>query len=348
MIATRRLPIDPDRPDPALLAEAGEVIRHGGLVAFPTETVYGLGANALDEAAVARIFAAKERAASDPVIVHLAEPTEIGTVAAAIPPAAWALANQFWPGPLTLVLPKQAAVPSNVTAGRPTVGIRVPRHPVARGLIRAAGTPVAAPSANRFTRTSATLAEHVLDDLDGRVDLILDAGPATIGIESTVVAVDERQVRVLRPGAVSTEDLVAVLAPLGVGVVRGAAEVSEAPGLMKRHYAPRARLTVYHGDPERAVAAALAHAAAEVAAGKRVGALLADGDSPPIPPGLVVERLGPRSEPEVIARRLFAALRRLDRAGVDTIVSPSFGSHGIAVAILDRLQRAAEGRVVEV
>jgi L-threonylcarbamoyladenylate synthase len=348
MSETKRLAIDPERPDEALLAEAGALLRRGGLVAFPTETVYGLGANALDEAAVARIFAAKERAASDPVIVHLADPAAIDRVAAAVPAPARALAGRFWPGPLTLVLPKQPAIPANVTAGRPTVGVRVPRHPVALGLIRAAGVPVAAPSANRFTRASATLAEHVLDDLEGRVDLILDAGPAPIGIESTVVAVDEAGVRLLRPGAITAEEIAAVVSPLGVTLRIGAVDPSEAPGLLKRHYAPRARLTVYHGSPERAVAAALAHAAAEMAAGKRVGALLADEDAPELPPGLIVARLGSRGDARAIARQLFAALRRLDAAGVETIVAPTFGERGLGAAILDRLTRAAEGRVVTV
>ncbi|MCS6800923.1 MAG: L-threonylcarbamoyladenylate synthase [Chloroflexota bacterium] len=348
MTGTRRVRVDPERPDDAVLADAGAVIRRGGLVAFPTETVYGLGANALDEAAVARIFAAKERALSDPVIVHLADPAEIARVAAAVPPAARLLAERFWPGPLTLVLPKQNHVPANVTAGRPTVGVRVPRHPVAQGLIRAAGVPIAAPSANRFTRTSATLAEHVLDDLEGRVDLILDAGPAPIGIESTVVAVDAASVRLLRPGAVSAEEIAAVIAPLGVELRRGALDPSEAPGLMKRHYAPRARLTVFHGPPDRAVAAALAQAAAAIAAGRRVGALFADDDAPEVPPGLLVERLGPRSDLPAIARHLFAALRRLDRAGVELIVAPTFGETGLGAAIFDRLSRAAEGRVVTV
>ncbi|GIW05831.1 MAG: threonylcarbamoyl-AMP synthase [Dehalococcoidia bacterium] len=347
MSVTRRVAIDPVDPDPALIAEAGAVIRRGGLVAFPTETVYGLGANAFDEAAVARIFAAKERAASDPVIVHLAEASELGRVAAGVPPAARALAERFWPGPLTLVLPKQPAIPANVTAGRPTVGIRVPRHPVARAVIRAAGVPVAAPSANRFTRTSATLAEHVLDDLDGRVDLILDAGPAPLGIESTVVAVDDASVRMLRPGAVSAEEIAEVVAPLGIALRSGAVDASEAPGLLKRHYAPRAHLTVFHGPTERAVPAALRHAADELAAGRRVGALLADEDGP-VPAGLVVERLGSRADLQAIAHHLFAALRRLDRAGVETIVAPTFGERGLGAALLDRLTRAAEGRVIEV
>lgn len=348
MTTTTRVAIDPEHPDEALLAEAGALVRRGGLVAFPTETVYGLGANAFDEAAVARIFAAKERAASDPVIVHLADRRDLDRVAAAVPAPAQVLAERFWPGPLTLVLPKQAVIPANVTAGRATVGVRVPSHPVALGLIRAAGLPVAAPSANRFTRASATRAEHVLDDLEGRVDLILDAGPAPIGIESTVVAVDEASVRLLRPGAVTSEEIAAVVRPLGVTLRSGAVDSSEAPGLLRRHYAPRARLTVFHGAPERAIAAALTHAAAELAAGKRVGALLADEDAPELPPGLIVARLGSRADARAIARHLFAALRQLDAAGVETIVAPTFGERGLAAAILDRLTRAAEGRVVPV
>ncbi|MFN8532737.1 MAG: L-threonylcarbamoyladenylate synthase [Dehalococcoidia bacterium] len=349
MVTTRRVAVDSAAPDPAILAEAGGIVRSGGLVAFPTETVYGLGANALDERAVARIFSAKDRAASDPVIVHLASLAEIGHAAAVVPPLALALGARFWPGPLTLVLPKRPEVPARVTAGRDTVGLRVPRHPVALGLILAAGVPVAAPSANRFTRTSATRAEHVLDDLDGRVDLILDAGPAPIGIESTIVAIEGARVRLLRPGAIPAEEIAALIAPLGGTLVTGAARDAEAPGLMKRHYAPRARLTLFRGLPERAVAAAIARARADQTAGRRAGLLLAGDDAPAVAlDGLVVERIGRRGDLEAIAHGLFAALRRLDRAGAETIAAPGFGDEGLGAAILDRLTRAADGRVVRV
>src|SRR5690606_3830079 len=178
---TRLLKVNPEAPEPALIAQAAQVLRHGGLVAFPTETVYGLGANALDENAVSRIFAAKERPASDPLIVHVSSTGELSQVAMEIPPLAWQLINRFWPGPLTLVLKRGLLVPPNVTAGAPTVAVRMPRHPVALALLSAADMPVAAPSANLFSRPSPTTAAHVLEDLNGRVDIVLDGGPTTVG-----------------------------------------------------------------------------------------------------------------------------------------------------------------------
>ncbi|MCL6648285.1 MAG: threonylcarbamoyl-AMP synthase [Chloroflexi bacterium] len=347
-------PDPPPRPRvlpvaPQTIRQAADLLARGGLVAFPTETVYGLGGDATQPDAVRAIFAAKGRPADHPLIVHLAAPDWLPQYAAHVPDAAWALAEAFWPGPLTLVLPRRATVPPIVTAGRPTVGVRVPSHPVARGLLQAAHLPVAAPSANRFTRTSATRAEHVLDDLAGRVELILDAGPTPVGIESTVVAIEGEQVRILRPGAIPPEAIAEAIAPFGGTLAFGSRHPSEAPGQAPRHYAPRAALTVFRGPPERAVAAALAQAQQELAAGRRVGALLAAEDAPEAEQlGIVVERLGAREDLASIAHALFAALRRLDQTGVEVIVAPTFGEEGLGLALLDRLTRAAEGRVVRV
>ena len=214
--AAQVLRIDPAHPDGALLARAAEVIRAGGLVAFPTETVYGLGANALDAVAVGRIYAAKGRDAGDPLIVHLPSAARLPDVARDLPPIVDLLGARFWPGPLTLVVPRAPRVPLSVTAGLPTVAVRVPAHPVARGLLEASGVPLAAPSANTFTRTSATTAAHVQEDLGRRVDLILDGGPAPLGIESTVLQVQgDGTLRLLRPGAVTIEALDDVLARAG-------------------------------------------------------------------------------------------------------------------------------------
>jgi L-threonylcarbamoyladenylate synthase len=208
----RLVRVDPAVPDPAIIAEAAAIIKRGGLVAFPTETVYGLGANALDARAAEGIFAAKQRSRDDPLIVHLASPDELDAIVSEVPPTARALAARFWPGPLTLVLPKRPIVPDVVTAGLPSVAVRVPSHAVARALLRAAGLPIAAPSANLFTRSSATTAQHVLEDLGDRVDLILDGGPTPFGIESTVVAAGATEVRLLRPGAVTPEAIAEALA----------------------------------------------------------------------------------------------------------------------------------------
>jgi L-threonylcarbamoyladenylate synthase len=260
------LQVDRDGMPAAAIARAAALLRAGGLVAFPTETVYGLGADATAPAAVEGIFRAKQRPHSDPLIVHLAERDLLPFVARDIPDVAWELARRFWPGPLTLVLPRAARIPALVAAGGDTLGVRVPDHAVARALIRASGVPVAAPSANRFMHTSPTTAAHVLADLDGRIDCVLDAGPCAIGVESTVLDLTAGPPRVLRPGGVTLEALRALIPE-----VRGPAEaaaataadvsgsraansvIAHAPGQMERHYAPRTRLIVFDDEGERAL-----------------------------------------------------------------------------------------------
>lgn len=344
------LPIDPARPAPDVIARAAAILRAGGLVAFPTETVYGLGANALDEAAVGRIFVAKERATSDPLIVHLADAAELPRVAREAPPAALALAKVLWPGPLTLVLPRAAAVPANVSAGLDTVAVRVPSHPVARALIHAAGVPLAAPSANRFTRTSATTAAHVLADLDGRIDLVLDGGPADAGIESTVVAVEGSAVVVLRPGAVTAEALADAVHASGLDLrveFAAASHRAASPGMMEKHYAPRARLTYVRG-PREVARERLRALVGDAVAGGRTGVLVPSEDVPLFAAlGARVEDLGPETEPETAAHRLYAALRALDAAGATAVFARQPGAGGIARALDDRLRRAAS-EVIEV
>lgn len=320
-------------------------------MAFPTETVYGLGANALDATAVARVFAAKERAADDPLIVHVAAVEELALVAADLPPAARLLADRFWPGPLTLVLARTAAVAPAVSAGLETVAVRMPAHPVAAALIHAAGVPVAAPSANRFTRTSATTAAHVLDDLRGRIDLVLDGGPADVGVESTVVDARGPEVCILRPGALTAEAIAAALAGLpGTRLVEGTPGPGPAasPGMMTRHYAPRAWLVYVRQEGEAASARLDAFVAEALAAGRKVGLLLASDDLARFPPrpGLVAFDLGPRADLRTVARRLYAGLRTLDAAGVELIAVRGFGQAGLARALDDRLRRAA-AEVVE-
>ena len=347
---TLLLPVDPAAPDPTAIRQAAAVLQHGGLVAFPTETVYGLGANALDAEAVQRIFAAKGRPAYDPLIVHLAGPEALPAVGVEIPPLAETLAAQFWPGPLTLVLPRGPRIPLAVTAGGSTVAVRVPAHPVALALIRAAGFPVAAPSANRFGHLSPTQAAHVLDDLDGRIDLLLDGGPASVGVESTVLSLVTPVPTILRPGGVSRESLVAVLGQVDVsGHVFTAEEVVPSPGALEQHYAPRARLTLYQG-PRRAVWRAMRAAAAQLAAaGQRVGLLLAEGDAVAFAGlSVTVQSIETAGGLEGAARQLFTALRALDRAGVTAILARDFGARGLGLAIRDRLTRAAAGNVVKV
>jgi L-threonylcarbamoyladenylate synthase len=335
-----RLSSVPIEQDPALL-EAASILRSGGLVAFPTETVYGLGANALDAAAVERIFAAKQRPHWDPVIVHIADIARARALTLAWPPAAEQLAAVFWPGPLTMLLPRTAQIPDACTAGREKVGLRMPSHPVALALIAAAGVPVAAPSANRFGYTSPTSAAHVLADLDGRIDAILDAGSCAVGVESTVLDPTIDPPVIYRPGGITPEQIRRVLGNVTVAQPEisntdaAPPESLPSPGLGIRHYAPRARLLLVESEIE--LSCVLEHEARE----HRVGVLLpTDWDTP----GMDVSVLpwGTWSDPESLARHLYLQLRALDDLGVDVIVCPMPPSDGIGLAIRDRLRKAAK------
>ncbi|HXH26058.1 MAG TPA: L-threonylcarbamoyladenylate synthase [Vicinamibacterales bacterium] len=351
---TELLRVDPDHPDAAAVARAAERLKAGGLVAFPTETVYGLGAHALDRDAVRRLFAAKGRPATDPLIVHVGGLDDAGVLVAGMPAAAQRLASRFWPGPLTLVLRRSPVVPDEVTAGLATVAVRAPSHPVARALLDAAGIPIAAPSANLFSRPSPTRAEHVLQDLDGRIDIVVDGGPTPVGVESTVLDLTGPEPIVLRPGAVTPEMLRAVLP--GVRVRSAAARqgvAAPSPGLLERHYAPRAPLTLYEGDADRVLARLAGDARAEATGGRRVGLILADDDRlhaalHHLPPHIDVVTVGPAANLAAVASRLYAALRELDAAGVDMILARGFPADtGLGLALQDRLRRAA-GRIVRV
>ena len=327
-----------DSSDPADLSRAAMLLRDGGLVAFATETVYGLGANALSAVAVAGIFAAKKRPSWDPLIVHLASAEQLSRVAevpAELAERVAALADAFWPGPLTLLLPRSSDVPDAVTAGRRLVGVRIPGHPAARALLAAAGVPVAAPSANLFGHTSPTTAAHVLADLDGRIDAVLDAGPTSIGVESTVLDPTQTPMVLYRPGAVTAEQLTAVTGvAVEVFVPTGEARPASmpSPGVGIRHYAPRARLVLVDGTSE-ALQAAIASEAASVGVLLPQGWLM-DGE-------VVVEDWGNWDDPEALAAGLFAGLRALDDSGVAVILCPLPKAGGIGDAIRDRLQKAA-------
>ena len=350
--------VDPRHPEPTAIAAAAARLRAGGLVAFPTETVYGLGAAALDPVAAAAIFAAKGRPATDPVIVHLAAIGDLPRVAAQVPAVAETLARAFWPGPLTLIVRKRPEVPDVVTAGLPTVAVRVPSHPVALALLTAAGMPVAAPSANRFSRPSPTTAAHVLADLDGAIDLVIDGGATDVGVESTIVDCTVTPPAVRRAGGISIEQLRAVVPEVVVITLEGSADhVQVAPGQLLRHYAPAASLTVFAGPVEAVVRRLAAESRTHAAAGRRVGVLAPDDDLVALAPALaavaahgriVVASLGRRGAPAEAAQRLFAALRQLDADGVDVIVASGPDRHGLGAAVWDRLRRAAEGRVLQV
>lgn len=345
---TRLLKLDSQRPAPDVVAQAAAVLRAGGLVAFPTETVYGLGANALDAAAVRRIFAAKQRPAFDPLIVHVTGVEALAALASHVPPAALLLAEHFWPGPLTLVAPRADIIPDAVTAGGPTVALRAPNHPVAQALLRAARLPIAAPSANLFSHTSPTTAAHVWDDLAGRIEMILDAGPTPLGVESTVLDVSGAVPVLLRPGGVTLEALQALLGRVDVRGSTSGAAVLPSPGLLERHYAPRTRLLLVqsgNGGADGACALLAAAGRAALAAGRFPLLLAYDEDLPVladvIAQGAGVERLGAAASAAAVAQRLYAALRAADALGADLLLARTLPPHGMGAAVNDRLRRAA-------
>jgi L-threonylcarbamoyladenylate synthase len=327
-----------------LLDRAARILRDGGLVALPTETVYGLGANALDRAAVEKIFAAKSRPAWDPVIVHVASRAMLEGLVEAIPDGARRLMEAFWPGPLTLLLTRQQIVPEIVTAGRPLVGVRWPSHPVALELIRRAGIPVAAPSANRFGHISPTTAEHVLHDLDGRIDAVVDAGPTQRGVESTVLDPGPNPMVIYRPGAVTVEQIRHVAGP--VELYRGEkmlgktpAKALPSPGVGVRHYAPRARLVLIEAADEE-IGQCLADAAS-AERGERLGVMLPAGIGPVRDLAAAqVYPWGNWEAPETLAQALYTGLRALDSAKCTVILCPLPHAEGIGVAIRDRLKKA--------
>ncbi|MCX7751026.1 MAG: L-threonylcarbamoyladenylate synthase [Candidatus Bipolaricaulota bacterium] len=321
---TRVLP-----PDEEGIAAAAELIRRKATVAFPTETVYGLGADALSSRAVAQVFAAKERPRFDPVIVHVADPDEAAGLWTEVPPQARRLMDRFWPGPLTLVLPRRRRVPPIVTAGLPTVAVRMPSHPVALALLRAAGRPIAAPSANRFGRLSPTHHDDVLAQLRGRIHAVVAGGPTPVGIESTVVSLVEDPPVVLRPGGTPYEALREVIPNLRLAPPAGP---SASPGTLPRHYVPAIPLYILEGEAfaggetvDRAQCGLLAYREAGAGFGR-------------------VEVLSPTGNLVEAAARFFAALHRLEGAGVAAIVAEPVPEVGLGIAIMDRLRRAASGR----
>jgi L-threonylcarbamoyladenylate synthase len=341
---TKVVRVDRDRPNPDDIARAAECLRRGGLVAFPTETVYGLGVHALDRDAVRKLFDAKRRPVTDPLIVHVAEFGQIALLVTALPEHAASLATRFWPGPLTLILPRAPSVPLEVTAGLQTVAIRIPAHPVARALLAAAAVPVAAPSANLFSRPSPTRAAHVVEDLNGRIDMVIDGGATDVGVESTVLDLTVSPPQMLRPGAITLEALRGVLPAVRVASSpRSANTPMRSPGLLARHYSPRVPMTLYQGPTDAARAALVTAARQAIAGGSRVGVVATSGDArllDQIP--VVIADLGPDDDAKGAAVRLYAALRELDAANVDVILAREAPHNdGLWHALRDRLRRAA-------
>ena len=331
-----------DPRDPAI-ETVGAILRGGGLAAIPTETVYGLAANALDDGAVKRIFAAKGRPADNPLIVHISDLSQWPALVRKIPDSARRLAEAYWPGPMTIVLPKSERISDVVSGGLDTVAVRMPSHPVARAVINAAGVPLAAPSANRSGKPSPTTAQHVIDDMDGRIDCILDAGPCEVGVESTVVSLVGEKPRLLRPGGVTPEMLRRVLGELEIddAVLHRLAEGKRAasPGMKYKHYAPAAPVTILKGS--------LRQFCAYVDANKTDGtmALCFAGEEALLPVPAVA--FGAEDDGAAQAAAIFSALREVDKRGATAVFARFPQMDGVGLAVFNRLVRAAAFRVID-
>ena len=336
--------------DETMIEEAGRIIRKGGLVAFPTETVYGLGGDALNPDSSKKIYAAKGRPSDNPLIVHIADKQDLYKIVREVPEKAKKLMEAFWPGPLTMIFYKNELVPQATTGGLDTVAVRMPSDRIAAAFIRAAGGFVAAPSANVSGRPSTTTAAHVEEDLSGRIEMILDGGQAVIGLESTIVDMSVEPPVILRPGAVTKEMMEAVIGPLEVDkaiIAPDSGVKPKAPGMKYRHYAPRADLAVVEGSTEAVIAAINQLAEEAEAEGKRVGIIATDETKDRYPKGLVLS-LGARKHEEEIAQHLFEVLRDFDETDVDCIYSEAFDEASIGPAIMNRLLKAAGHKVIQV
>lgn len=338
-----------DREEEAL-RKAGNIIRQGGLVAFPTETVYGLGGDALNRESSRRIYEAKGRPSDNPLIVHICRFEDITEIVSDVPGEAVRIATAFWPGPLTMILHKSDRVPYETTGGLDTVAVRLPSHPVARKLIEYSGGYVAAPSANISGRPSPTEAKYVTEDMEGRIDMILDGGAVGIGLESTIVDLTVTPPQILRPGYVTQEMLSSVLEKIDTDVTilrRDSGQAPKAPGMKYRHYAPKGELTIVEGEPELVAAYMNRQAANARERGERTG-IIGTRERIAQYQADVVKCLGDRADEESIARNLYSVLRQMDEEQVTRIYSESFASQGFGQAIMNRLLKAAGYRVLKV
>ena len=341
--------IDENCIDEKIMAEAGALLKEGSLVAFPTETVYGLGANALDEEAAAKIYAAKGRPSDNPLIVHIAEMESLPLITAEIPEAAIKLAEKFWPGPLTMVLKKSEAVPYGTTGGLDTVAVRMPSHPIALEMIRHGGGYIAAPSANTSGRPSPTLASHVAEDMNGIIPMILDGGAVGIGIESTIVDLTEGVPTILRPGFITKEMLEEVVGEVQIdkGLEADSKTPPKAPGMKYRHYAPKAELLVVEGSSEAVI--------------EKINALVKENEEKGICTGVIgteetisryhakiVKSMGTRTDELSISSHLYGILREFDESDAMVIYSESFEEGAMGSAIMNRLLKAAGHKIIHV
>ena len=339
-----------DEIDQEKIEKAGRILKKGGLVAFPTETVYGLGGNALDPEASVKIYAAKGRPSDNPLIVHIADLEQLSEIVTEIPQKAMIMAEKFWPGPLTMILPKADIVPKETTGGLDSVAVRFPSDPIAQALIRAAGGFVAAPSANTSGRPSPTRAEHVMEDLGDAIDMIIDGGQVGIGLESTIVDFTEEIPVVLRPGYISLEMIRELLgeARMDKGLLITDSNIRpKAPGMKYRHYAPKADLTIVEGDEDAVIRAINEFAEKAAAQGKQAGIIATDETVQRYPKG-VVKSIGSREDEDSIGQHLFEVLREFDHCQVSAIYSEAFFTPRIGQAIMNRLLKAAGHKMISV
>ena len=349
---TKIITIDRNNPDKELLQSAGKLLKEGGLVAFPTETVYGLGGDGLQKDAAERIYAAKGRPSDNPLILHIADIDALPVLAVDIPELAYRLAEKFWPGPLTMILKKSEAVPYTTTGGLETVAVRMPSDEIAREIIRASGTYIAAPSANLSGRPSPTRAEHVIEDMSGRIEMIVDGGASDIGLESSIIDLSGDTPMILRPGYITKEDFEQVVAEVEYDSAVLATKLQEsvvakAPGMKYRHYAPKGQITIVEGNPEAVAEKINSLAEEQVARGFRVAVLCAEETKDSYRCENIY-CLGSLKNEKEISAHLFEVLRRFDTEQMEVIYSESFDKTKLAGAIMNRLRKAAGYQIIQV
>ncbi len=348
-MTTEYVVLNEETPDPAVIERAGQIIKNGGLVAFPTETVYGLGGDALNPASSKKIYAAKGRPSDNPLIVHVCRFEDIGPIVREIPPQAVRLAEAFWPGPLTMIFHKNDRVPAETTGGLDTVAIRFPSNMIAQALIKASGGYIAAPSANRSGRPSPTLARYCMEDLDGRVEMVIDGGQVGIGLESTIIDLTEEEPVILRPGFITQKKLAQVLGNVDVDrtiITPDSGIAPKAPGMKYRHYAPKGELVILEGSRGNVVAEINKAAAKDRENGIRSGVICTD-ETRDMYSADCVKSAGARGDEESIARELFRILREFDDENVGHIYSESFREGDLGQAIMNRLMKAAGHKVID-
>jgi L-threonylcarbamoyladenylate synthase len=352
MKQTLTLKVDPQQPDPKQIQKTADIIRKGGLVAFPTETVYGLGADALNPQAIQAMFKAKNRPLDNPPIIHIQNTDDIHKLTTQVPPNAEKLMEKFWPGPLTLIFKRSKTIPDITVAGLDTVAIRMPNHPVALALIKQSNCPIAAPSANLAGKPSPTTAQHVLTDLNGKIDAILDAGPTRIGVESTVLDLTTEPATLLRPGGTTLENLKTVLGDVKLHPFVAAekaltVEKARSPGMKHKHYAPKAPVIVVEGVIQAVMATVKSLICDYWMQGKRVG-VLATAETAWAYEADVVKSLGSRRNVDAMAANLFRVLREFDEENVDVIITESIPTEGLGLAVMNRLRKASGYHIVKV